>query len=134
MIYISGIEDGSGDGTAAGRKAGWLPRSRISPSELPPMRTAPSIPARYQGSFAAPPETRVRPAVGPDGRPLPPDGSAPPARPSAGAPDLVPAPLAPEPQPISAQRPSFDPDGRPLPPDGAVPRTRPAVPAGVTSG
>ncbi len=118
------MEAGSGAGTAAGQKAGWLPRplrGSIGGSQNP-------LPALIRLAIAAaspPPAApaRSRPAIGPDGRPLPPDGSSPPPRPQTGA---IPAAS----RPVSRRAPINPPagaDGRPLPPVGAAPRRRPAV-------
>ncbi|HLZ73067.1 MAG TPA: hypothetical protein VKV26_24450 [Dehalococcoidia bacterium] len=150
MIYISGMEGGSGAGEAASRKAGWLRGGRRSAAQsaaaqlLDTLNTAianraraygtqtsaPAPPAPRRGSARsfpdpAPEDRPRRPEFTPDGRPLPPDGSTPPPRGAvtagAGAPADTPA--------------EFGADGRPLPPDGSAPPARPrpetgSIPAG----
>jgi hypothetical protein len=86
MIFIAGMKGGSGAGLAASRKAGWAGvegatgpqpagRSAANRSLYPPHQSLSA------GRAASPP----RSAVGPDGRPLPPDGSPPPIRRRAAA-------------------------------------------------
>lgn len=114
MTHVAGMEGGSGDGTAASRKAGWLHGSARLAQPYPtpalpaggsvmrdaaadllqavaahvkerlaatsaPQPTPPRVPARPAGRAPALP-TPTRSATG---RPLPPDGSAPPPRPAA---------------------------------------------------
>jgi hypothetical protein len=118
VIYISGMEAGSGAGTAASEKAGWLPRplrsnAGRSQNPLPALLSlALSPPAQPEATAA-----RRRPSLGADGRPLPPDGSQPPPRPQAGANSTAPAP----PPRQAAANPPLGADGRPLPPVGAPP-------------
>ncbi|MHB8574284.1 MAG: hypothetical protein ACYDCQ_03035 [Dehalococcoidia bacterium] len=117
MIYISGMEGGSGDGAAAGRKAGWLARQR--PIAAPPQRPVAARPAAST-SRSAPEWAPPRPVIGADGRPLPPDGSSPPVRPQTGA--IPAAAQAPTASPVAvSSAPPFDPHGRPVPPAGSAP-------------
>jgi len=122
MICISGMEGGSGSGSAASVKAGWLQRSGATTlvrqaAELAQayMRQRMQMPAPAQ-----PPAPLSQPPVGPDGRPLPPDGSIPPARPT------------PHKGSTASTRPGLpgperDSNGRPRPPDGSVPPARPVT-------
>jgi hypothetical protein len=156
MIYISGMEGGSGCGEAASRKAGWLrggvPGGAVLRSAaqsaaaqlLDALNTAlanrsrgyanpppPPVSSPTGSRSSAPAESRPRrPEFTPDGRPLPPDGSAPPPRVTArrqhaasGAASSAPARAG---QAPSARPPAeFDQAGHPLPPDGSVPSPRP---------
>ncbi len=169
MIYISGMEGGSGCGEAASRKAGWLrggvpgaavlrgaaqsaaaqlldalntalanrSRGYTTPAPAPPPgRSATSA------SSGSPASRQRRPEFAPDGRPLPPDGSAPPARatPAADAGRQAALPVDAKAGAAAAQLRSqpapaeFDATGRPLPPDGSTPPARtPAAEAGRRS-
>jgi hypothetical protein len=124
MIYISGMEGGSGDGAAAGRKAGWLARQR--PFAAAPLRPVAARPAASTPRLA-PEWVPPRPVLGADGRPLPPDGSSPPVRPQTGA--IPAAAQSPTASPVAvSSAPPFDPHGRPVPPAGSAPaRQRPTV-------
>ncbi|HEY7294486.1 MAG TPA: hypothetical protein VH916_05555 [Dehalococcoidia bacterium] len=153
MIFISGMEDGSGSGEAASRKAGWLrggalrgtaaqvldvfdalnaalanrARGYTTPAPAPPAPRRTGTPASSAQKSAP-----RRPEFGPDGRPLPPDGSSPPRRSTAtaksraagaGAPGRTTTGAAtggstPAPAPLGT-------NGRPVPPDGSRPPARP---------
>jgi hypothetical protein len=125
------MEDGSGNGTAASRKAGWL--GGLPPVLRPAQELARAILQRYAPSLPAPApaSTVTRPTTAPDGRPLPPDGSLPPPRPSQRIEAPAPRPAtgkAAETAPPAAQSaPLRDASGRPLPPSGVAPqRPQPA--------
>jgi hypothetical protein len=142
MISVAGMEGGSGDGTAASRKAGWLnaappPRASVAGPRVPSARSAAGDLVQALANVALdrlanqfPPTTTVPqpslparapvPRVDANGRPLPPDGSAPPAR-RPGSGPIADPPLSP------ARPPEFAPDGRPLPPNGAAPPPEPVL-------
>ncbi|GEM_PF-1829560 len=155
MIYISGMEGGSGAGEAASRKVGWLRGGALRGAAqvfdvlnaalanrtrgyAAPPPSPPPAPRRASARSTPAPESRPRrPEFTPDGRPLPPDGSAPAPRTppisptseqsgnsSAGtgvaAAANAASTAAPVPRPAE-----FGVDGRPLPPDGSLPPARP---------
>jgi len=165
MIYISGMEDGSGSGEAASRKAGWLRggapggavlrsaaqsaaaqlldalntalANRNRGNATPP--PAPPLPGRSVPRSTAPENRPRRPEFSADGRPLPPDGSAPVprSRPTAERRQqtarATAANSAPPAAADSSRAPAeFDAAGRPLPPDGSAPPARPgSAPVGA---
>ncbi len=160
MIYISGMEGGSGCGEAASRKAGWVrggvPGAAVlrgaaqsAAAQLldalntalanrnrgyaAPSPASPPLPSRSASRSSTAPSSRPRrPEFAPDGRPLPPDGSAPPARakPATGARRQAASAPSANSGAAAGQAPSqpapteFDTAGRPLPPDGSAPPAR----------
>lgn len=152
MIYISGMEGGSGCGEAASRKAGWLRtavpggavlrgaaqsaaaqlldalNSALANRNRAASPSAPPPAPQRAGARAYPaPESRPRrPEFTPDGRPLPPDGSSPPPRATPTSGDQRPARTTAIGTATPAPPPvEFDASGRPLPPDGSAPPPRP---------
>lgn len=105
MTMIAGMAGGSGDGTAASRKAGWLPFTPPRPSVAGPGRSttrdalanlaAATVSAALDrlAQQPAPTNVRQRPSARAGDRPLPPDGSPPPRkRHTEAAPTVQPLP------------------------------------------